>query len=60
MMVVSLSRSATKGTTMQVILTATDLTAMPTALRQDLHDLLEALAYETDGEAPGPERSRAC
>lgn len=95
---------------MQVILTATDLAAMPTALRQDLlaylatrkpaapsgarrrradgesatfvdlamldrgqavalvrnvsfgrelkglHDLLEALAYDTDGEAPGPER----
>jgi hypothetical protein len=96
---------------MQVILTATDLAAMPTALRQDLlaylatrrksaapsgarrrradgesakfddlavldrgqvvtlvrkvsfgrelkglHDLLEALAYDTDREAPGPER----
>jgi hypothetical protein len=110
MMVVSLSRSATKEQPMQVILTATDLAAMPTALRQDLlaylatrrkraapsgarrrgdvesakfddlavldrgqavalvrnvsfgrelkglHDLLEALAYQTDGEAPGPER----
>jgi hypothetical protein len=96
---------------MQVILTATDLATMPTALRQDLlaylatrrkpaapsgarrrradgesatfddlamldrsqavalvrnvsfgrelkglHDLLEALAHDTDGEAPGPER----
>jgi hypothetical protein len=96
---------------MQVILTATDLAAMPTALRQDLlaylatrrkrtapsgarrrrgdgesatfdglatlnrdqavalvrnvsfgrelkglHDLLEALAYDADGKAPGPER----
>jgi hypothetical protein len=96
---------------MQVILTATDLAAMPTALRQDLlaylatrrkgaapssarrqrgdsesatfdglavldrgqavalvrnvsfgrelrglHQLLEALAYQADGEAPGPER----
>lgn len=96
---------------MQVILTATDLAAMPTALRQDLlaylarrrkpaapsgarrrrgegesakfdglavldpgqavalvrnvsfgrdlkglHDMLEALGYDTDGKAPGPER----